>query len=376
MNSDRRRILILIVLFRTASKSKRKKKAEDYIYFKRFRTDGKDMVSCELCTKNPATVKMHIRNQRLPKIATENGTGYRVDVVEGHLDSDYHEACLNVERINSLKVPDKILTPMDFSISKANSKQADYNGKLHIQVFYDAKCLFLTARSWPGRFVACESSNAFQFNKIDESIIPANLSLQYINPKKHHEIMKSIVDADRKNLKSKIIDCLALSLRIDGSVDRSQMDKIYVCGKLITKEGKQELVFLGMDEQTERGAIGLFRTTLNAMIKMFSKEFVYAHILPKISSVCTDGVNTNTGERGGLWFHLEKEISSTNSKIPLIKIWCVAHRGNLTFGDLCKNNAIVADIISNMSKVSSYFHTSGLRTAELKAIASEKVKGF
>lgn len=63
-----------------------------------------------------------------------------------------------------------------------------------------------------------------------------------------------------------------------------------------------ERQFLGMDEQTERGAKGLFQTCLNAMIKLFLNDFVYECILPKISSICTDGVNTNKGETGGLWF--------------------------------------------------------------------------
>lgn len=275
-----------------------------------------------------------MRNQKIPKIATTIGTGYRADVIENHLLSDYHMACVNVERISVLKKPDKMLTPMDVQMSNANLKQTNYIGKLMIQIYNDAKTLTLAAWNWPARFVASESSNVFQYNQLDESVIPKNMSLQYINPNKHLDLMKCIVNADRSSLKSKIVDCLALSLRIDGSVDRSQMDKIYVLGKLITKTGDTELVFLGMDEQEERGAKGLFQISLIAMSKMLSKEFVYDHILPKVSSICTDGVITNRGERGGLWFHLENEIAKTNSKIPLIKIWCVAHRANLTFGDL------------------------------------------
>lgn len=49
--------------------------------------------------------------------------------------------------------------------------------------------------------------------------------------------MQFIVNADTDSLKSKIVDCLALSIRTDGSVDRLQIDKIYVLGKFITKNG-------------------------------------------------------------------------------------------------------------------------------------------
>lgn len=63
-----------------------------------------------------------------------------------------------------------------------------------------------------------------------------------------------------------------------------------------------------MEEQVERGAIGLFHTVLSAMNNMFTKKFVDEIILSKVSSICTDGVNTNTGEKGGLWFYMQKEI--------------------------------------------------------------------
>lgn len=314
----------------------KRKSTADYNCIKRFRKDEKEFVTCELCAKYPAILRLYIRNQRIPKIATTDGTGYRADVVDKHLESDYHTACVNAERINVLKKPDKVLTPMDVAVSTANEKQATYVGKFMIKVYIDAKILTLAAHNWPARFVASEASNAFHFNQSEESVIPKNLSLQYINPNKHLELMQSIVNADRDNLKSKIVDCLALSVRMDGSVDRARIDKIYVLGELMTKTGNIELVYLGMDEQTKRGAVGLFQTFLDAMSKMFSKEFVYEYILPKLSSICTDGVNTNRGEEGGVWFHLQNEILKANSKIPLIKIWCVAHRANLTFGDLTK----------------------------------------
>lgn len=103
-----------------ADESTHKRKSDlDRSCIKRFRRDGKDFVNCELCIKYPATVKLHIRNQRLPKIATANGGSYRADDVENHLASEYHIACVNIEWINLLKKPNKVLTPMDVAISKA-----------------------------------------------------------------------------------------------------------------------------------------------------------------------------------------------------------------------------------------------------------------
>lgn len=41
---------------------------------------------------------------------------------------------------------------------------------------------------------------------------------------------------------------LALSLRVDGSVDRTQIDNIHVMAKIISTNGHSELVFIGFKE--------------------------------------------------------------------------------------------------------------------------------
>lgn len=116
----------------------------------RFSSNGKKLIRCELCLKYPATVKLHVYNNKLPSIATESGTRYRSDVIDKHSQSSYHSECEKVERISLLTEPDETLTPMDVSISKANLKQGNHIGKLMIQVFTDAKFLSLAAFNWPG----------------------------------------------------------------------------------------------------------------------------------------------------------------------------------------------------------------------------------
>lgn len=64
--------------------------------------------------------------------------------------------------------------------------------------------------------------------------------------------------------------------------------------------GTSELIFLGVKEQVERAASGLFKTALGAMEDMFGHGIVYNIILKKVSSICTDGTN-----EGGLWKFLE-----------------------------------------------------------------------
>lgn len=315
-----------------------RKKSINRDCFLRFRSNEKEYVRCQICTKYPETVKLYVYNKKIPAIATENGTLYRSDVVENHIDAEYHAACERIEMIKSVADADENLAPMDVCIKKAMASQANHIGKIMIQVFTDTKLLTTAAYNWPARYVACETSNAFEYNQSSRPTIPQNIQLNYINPKQHLNMLKQIVEADRENFKTQIKECLAISLRVDGSIDRSQKDKIYVLGKIVSKAGEKKLLFLGMSEQDESGAKGLCKATLRAMADIFSSEFLFSTILPKVSSICTDGTNVNTGEKGGLWYYLEQEIAKTKSNIPVIKIWCVAHRSNLAFDDLSKNN--------------------------------------
>lgn len=55
-----------------------------------------------------------------------------------------------------------------------------------------------------------------------------NPNLEYIAPARHNEFMDCIVQTDLKNLSSLLKDSLAVSLRVDGSVDRTQDHNVYV----------------------------------------------------------------------------------------------------------------------------------------------------
>lgn len=247
------------------------------------------------------------------------------------------------------------------------------------QVYFDAKRLTLSANSWPGRHVVGEAAHMFDYNA--EPTIPPHINLQYVNPPSHLSLLSCIVDAELNTINDKIKNCHAMSLRIDGSIDRTQIDKIYVMSKIVNSEGELELLFLGVSEQIIRGAVGLLAASMKAIEDNFNKA-VLEIILNKVSSVCTDGANVNTGEQGGLWILLEKEILAAGSITPLIKIWCAAHRLDLAWSDLTpKSSRLIAQIPSSvkaldkilgiLSSISSYFHNSAARTVELKELAAE-----
>lgn len=139
-------------------------------------------------------------------------------------------------------------------------------------------------------------------------------------------------------------------------------------GKLINRNGQSELIFIGISEQKERYAKGLMLAVTEALAAAVIDPKL---ILKKVSSICTDGTNVNTGETNSLWTLIDKEIQSAGSTIPLLKIWCAAHRAELAWKSTARTVPEIYSTLSILSSVSTYFHYSALRSTELKKIASE-----
>lgn len=172
------------------------------------------------------------------------------------------------------------------------------------------------------------------------------------------------------NFQNKIENAIAASIRVDGSVDRSQIDKIYIMIVLILADGTKELNFVGISDQVERGANGLFEAVKNGIIKSVG-ERLYEVIMKKVNSICTDGTNMNSGDKGGLWTLFENETQRIGSALPLLKIWCSAHRIELVWGDVTHSHDVIDTILNKLSSISSYLHKSPMRTRELRKMAAE-----
>lgn len=344
----------------------------DSKFFAYFRRDKREFVRCDACFKNQEIVKFHAYNRVVPAIATENGTRSRSEIVLSHTLNQYHKECVKTERKKLLELPKDNQTSIETSMSNSNSKLADHVGTLMIQIYNDAKRLSLSAYSWPSRYVSGQASNEFSFNANTSKTIPSNIPMQYVNRPGHLQLMTCIVEAERDVIKDKISTSLAISLRADGSIDRTQKDKIYVMAKIIGSDGIPELLFLGVAEQTQRGANGLLQAVLTAVKQNFGDQFLNEQVLQKISSICTDGTNVNTGDKGGLWKYLEDEIFKSGSNIQLIKIWCAAHRSELAFEDVEKQHPQISKVFSILSSISSFYHTSAIRSTELQQIAQSR----
>lgn len=355
------------------SRKRRKIDKNDMTCFKFWNVPGANFIHCEVCFKHPLIVKLWGPKQT-PRITKEEGTQYRGDIVENHLCTNYHKKCVEAEK---LKVTTDISTTntetvLEKMISKAHEQLANTIGSHVLTVYNDAKRLTLAAFSWPSRTLGNEFGRIFDFNNPTgnkESILKINL--QYLNPKMHAEILDCIVASDSQLVRRKIEESISMSLRVDGSVDRMNIDKIYILAKIVNKDGNLETVFVGVGQQTERYAEGLhaaIKTTINNI-----DPDLYEIILNKMSSLVTDGASINTGEHKGLWRLIDRdlELCEREYKQSILKLWCAAHRSDLALKDMSKYVPEVPAFLEKMVKISNHFSKSALRVAALHKIAEE-----
>lgn len=150
-----------------------------------------------------------------------------------------------------------------------NQKLAKKISEFLCTVYNDAKRGTHSAWSWPSNDIANLKRN--KLNILDKFVpfFPNDGDLQYITPINHREFLKVIVEADRPNLTEKLKSCISVSLRVDGSVDRNQIDNIHVLVKIVTSEGNPELIFLSFEEPESRGVRGYYdaiRKAVNQII--------------------------------------------------------------------------------------------------------------
>ena len=327
---------------------------------------GRHLVYCDPCMKESHVVKRYAPKGKLPPITLPRGTVYRKAVTDVHVKSEMHRQVMKKQRLDSLsRMEVAQVSHLDKLISTANEDLANKIGSLLILVYGDGKKLSLSANSFPMRVVTYRKSHSFSFNDPSQEV-KLDKDLQYVTPASHLELLKCIVESDRQSLSQKIHNSIAISLRCDGSVDRTQVDKIYVLAKLITVSGDEDTIFLGAHEPETRGAHGVFNAVEQACNNTVGKEATQK-IFSNMSSIVTDGASVNTGDKNGIWAAFDR----IESEVPKMKIWCAVHRSQLAWKSITGKYGIneISHLIQTLSGISSFFHTSGVRTRELNALA-------
>lgn len=303
-------------------------------------------------------------------MATVEGTQFRGVIIRAHMTKKYHIESVKAWKNKLKEGSDEGATTLVRMISKVNEQLANRIGGYACSIYNDAKRLTLSAFSWPSRQISYEIGNAFNINDPNQNAGDVKkLDLQYINAKSHAEILECIVAVENNFIEEKINKCLAFSVRVDGSVDRTNVDKIYILAKLVNEKGELETIFLGVGQQTQRKAEGL-HLTVKTTIESISAG-MYEKCIKKMTSFVTDGAEINKGDKSGLWKRIDDDAALFGASQNILKIWCAAHRSDLIVKDLCKKITELSAMLSLMSSISSYFHRSPMRFNELKKL-SEK----
>lgn len=103
------------------------------------------------------------------------------------------------------------------------------------------------------------------------------------------EFLRCIAELGRKQTAEELLGALAVSLRVDGSVDRQQIDNKHVCVQIVTSQGDLIYRFLGFCEPVQHGITGYLQCIQEA-----SKAILPWNELIKVtSSIVTDGESLN-----------------------------------------------------------------------------------
>jgi hypothetical protein len=128
-----------------------------------------------------------------------------------------------------------------------------------IEVFNNAERSSSSAWSWPSTHLSHKMADRFEILQPHIDFNPPPSVLSYVNPMQHCDLMKYIVAADKPNLYSRISSALAVSIAVDGSVDRFQVDNKHVKCKLVSRDGQEKDISLCFDEADERKTAGYVR---------------------------------------------------------------------------------------------------------------------
>lgn len=211
----------------------------------------------------------------------------------------------------------------------------NYIGSLMVTVLNDAKRLTLSGWYWPARQVSAEIANNFKVNGTHLT----DPVLNYVNPTNHAEFLNSIVQNDIGNLSTILNVSLAISLRVDGSVDITQDHNLYVMANIVTKDTKMKTIFLGFSvpENEENKDDGTAAAAYFECIKtLVNKIIPWEQFLKLTTLFVTDGESLNSGSVNGLWERMKRARRTSNSpSIPMFSIWCVDHIITLAWKSVC-----------------------------------------
>ena len=130
-------------------------------------------------------------------------------------------------------------TELEIGLRFLNSKLEKKAAKIMLDVFMDAKRGSLSSWSYPSRYFASLMDELIDLNAKHQTFAPCEADLNYVTPHCHRDMLLTIAEADRRKFSLKLRNSLALSLRIDGAVDKQRLHN--KLATYVTNKGNQEV---------------------------------------------------------------------------------------------------------------------------------------
>ena len=108
-------------------------------------------VRCKISISYPSIVSVHCYRQRIPAIATVDGTKYREEVIEEHEKHNYHDAALKAKRRCELWHSESTAVPLLAGLRRMETDLFLKVSAYVLDVYNDAQRGTLSAWSWPSR---------------------------------------------------------------------------------------------------------------------------------------------------------------------------------------------------------------------------------
>ncbi len=220
---------------------------------------GKFRYSCQYCTAFPEIVKRsgECSRKKLPGLCKPEGIYSTGAQLSAHLKLSYHAESKKAFDLRALRPQERLQkSQIGIIFSTQNRQLAVTVGSHILDIYCDAKHLTLSAHSWPARKIAQQMGLALDLEKNFVPHTPKSGDLLYVNPVQHKMFLDYIVTADLDRLKAQLADAVAISIRVDGSVDKYQVGNTFVMAKVVDSVGLDHLVFIGFEEPKERKAKG------------------------------------------------------------------------------------------------------------------------
>jgi len=175
------------------------------------------------------------------------------------------------------------------------------------------------------------------------------------------DLLFTIAEADTRTFAERFKSIFALSLRVDGAVDKQRIDNKHAMAKYVTTGGELKTVYLGFSESDERGSAGLYSAGVS-----------WQDVFNKATSIVTDGESANTGQHHSLSTYLTDErCKGDTPALLLVKIWCAVHRSQLAYKDMATTVPEISHLLTDCKAVATVYNVSAVKMKGVKEEARQ-----